>query len=207
MDKIEFVQEKYDSKKNDMSKEELLEFNEHLFKSFLSDKKANDDVFWAYSEITDRVIEDLKEKNAQLINVRRLENKGDRGYINKLELEIELNRVTEDNERLEKEVSFFKQLTYTNGLKFNDAKKDINKLEKDLVKERSLSNQLSLQAESHERDILFFRQAIKEQRDIVIGEVVKLLDKEVGSYSSIFQNSEIRIIKDLKNKIKETGNK
>lgn len=86
-------------------------------------------------------------------------------------------------------------------------KKDINKLEKDLVKERSLSNQLSLQAESHERDILFFRQAIKEQRDIVIGEVVKLLDKEVGSYSSIFQNSEIRIIKDLKNKIKEMGNK
>lgn len=123
MNKAELLQEKYNAKKNDMSKEELLKFNERLLKSFLSDKKFNDGVFWAYSEITDRVIEDLKEKNAQLITDNRLDNKGDRGYINKLELEIELNRVTEDNERLEKEVSFFKQLSYANGLKFNDAKK------------------------------------------------------------------------------------
>lgn len=35
----------------------------------------------------------------------------------------------------------------------------------------------------------------------------ELLEKEVSSYSSIFQNSEIRRIKDLKNKIKEMGNK
>lgn len=198
MNKIELLQEKYNAKKNDMSKEELLEFNERLFKSFLSDKKANDDVFWAYSEITDRVIEDLKEKNAQLITDNRLDNKGNKGYIDNLELELEfhkrlnnekdfeLNRVIEDYRRLEKEVSFFKQLSYANGLKFNDAKKDIN---------------------NSEREIIFFQQAIKEQRGIVIDEVVKLLDKEVGSYSSIFQKSEIRMIKDLKTKIKETGNK
>lgn len=219
MNKIELLQEKYDAKKNDMSKEELLEFNEHLFKSFLSDKKANDDVFWAYSEITDRVIEDLKDKNAQLITDNRLGNKGNKGYIDNLELElkfhkrlnnekhVELNRVIEDYGRLEKEVSFFKQLSYANGLKFNGAKKDINKLEKDLVKERSLSNQLSFQAELHDRDIAFFQQAIKEQRDIVIDEVIKLLDKEVGNFNTFTEWMSVKKLVVLKNKIKEMGNK
>lgn len=165
-----------------MSKEELLEFNEHLFKSFLSDKKANDGVFWAYSEITDRVIEDLKEKNTQPVNDN---------YINTLEFEVK----------------HYRRLSEIKESKIEKIRKDRNKLEKDLVKERSLSNQLSFQAESHERDIIFFQQAIKEQRGIVIDEVVKLLEKEIGNYSSIFQNSEIRIFKHLKTKIKEMGNK
>lgn len=205
MNKVELLQEKYNAKKNDMSKEELLKFNERLLKSFLSDKKFNDGVFWAYSEITDRVIEDLKEKNAQLITDNRLDNKGNKGYIDNLELElefqkrlnnekhVELNRVIEECGKLEKNLTSKKQI--------------IARLNADLQVVRSYSNQLSYQAKSYQRDVLFFRQAIKEQRDIVIDEIIKLLDIEVGSYSSIFQKSEIRMIKDLKNKIKEMGNK
>lgn len=187
MNKVELLQENYNSKKNDMSKEELLEFNERLFKSFLSDKKANDDVFWAYSEITDRVIEDLKEKNAQPFNEIILKD----NYVNTLEFEVKR----------------YRRLSETKKSKIEKIRIDNKKLEKKIKEERSLSNQLSFQAELHDRDIIFFRQAIKEQRGIVIDEVVKLLEKEVSSYSSIFQNSEIRMIKDLKNKIKEMGNK
>lgn len=187
MNKVELLQEKYNAKKNDMSKEELLEFNEHLFKSFLSDKEANDDVFWAYSEITDRVIEDLKENNAQPVNENILND----NYINTLEFEVK----------------HYRRLSEIKESEIEKIRNEFDKLEKYLVRERSLSNQLSFQAESHERDIIFFQQAIKEQRGIVIDEVVKLLEKETDSYSSIFQNSEIRIIKDLKNKIKEMGNK
>ena len=182
MNKVELLQEKYNAKKNDMSKEELLKFNERLLKSFLSDKKFNDGVFWAYSEITDRVIEDLKEKNTQPVNDN---------YINTLEFEVK----------------HYRRLSEIKESKIEKIRKDRNKLEKDLVKERSLSNQLSFQAELHDRDIVFFQKAIKEQRDIVIDEVVKLLDKEVGNFNTFTEWMSVKKLFVLKTKIKEMGNK
>lgn len=191
MNKIELLQEKYNANKNDMTKEELLEFNEHLFKSFLSDKKANDDVFWAYSEITDRVIEDLKEKNEKLLNDTDFERFGKSEYIKKLEFETKHYRRLSELKESEK----------------NKIRTDNKKLEKKIKEERSLSNQLSFQAELHDRDIVFFQQAIKEQRGIVIGEVVELLDKEVGNFNTFTEWMSVKKLVVLKTKIKEMGNK
>lgn len=177
MNKVELLQEKYNEKKNDMSKEELLKFNERLFKSFLSDKKFNDGVFWAYSEITDRVIEDLKEKNEKILNDADFERFGKSEYI----------------KMLEKNLTSKKQI--------------IARLNADFQEVWSRSNQLIYQAESHERDIIFFQQAIKEQRGIVIDEVVKLLDKEVGNFATFAEWMSVKKLVVLKNKIKEMGNK
>lgn len=91
----------------------------------------------------------MEEKNAQPVNDN---------YINTLEFEVK----------------HYRRLSEIKESKIEKIRKDRNKLEKDLVKERSLSNQLSFQAESHERGIIFLQQAIKEQREIVIDEVVKL---------------------------------
>lgn len=215
MNKVELLQEKYNAKKNDMSKEELLKFNERLLKSFLSDKKFNDGVFWAYSEITDRVIEDLKEKNKKLLSdtnfelIKMLELNVNH-YKNKSLLapkESEVNEIRTENERLEKDLDEAEEYISQLEKRLSSREQRIIGLKGDLQEVWSRSNQLSYQAESHERDVLFFRQCIKEQRDIVIDEVVKLLDKEIMYYKFFQTRTARELIKDLKTKIKEMGKK